>query len=311
MFTLASSLGVLTIGFILHLTVRGFWIMKIGLATFSDKPLRVEEMGYKKVFERRISERNLTRSAVQLGKLSSFIFSITFFFLLVSLGISTVTVILLGASFYFGVPEYFAFGLLFLLLLDFISFGYLKRKKLGVILYPILFVLYFLSLSFLYKDIYYYLINNIQRKYLLLSMILFMLSWVGVGYIDTTEILLRPINSQENKFENYNLSFYDDERKPNSIYLASIDSYYQDKGMLKLYINKRTIVEEALRAENLKIHISNQEVVPFAIRNYQGPEKQAGYLFFLNISDLKQSAEYQIKITLDDKAYLSIPFYKE
>jgi len=63
--------------------------MKMGIASGFEKPFEPKNFAFKPIYQRRISSIDIHQSAIWLGKLSSLIFSITFFFLLISIGFAT------------------------------------------------------------------------------------------------------------------------------------------------------------------------------------------------------------------------------
>ena len=132
LFILSSALGSLTIGFILHLMLRALWLMKMGVASAFSAPLDLAKFRFSSKFEKRIANMDIRNAALRLGRVSSLVFSVSVFFLLISLGFVVISFVLIGSSVYFGIGEYAVpviLGLFILLLFDFITFGYLKRTR--------------------------------------------------------------------------------------------------------------------------------------------------------------------------------------
>ncbi len=321
---LSGMAGTLAVGFAIHLIVRGFWIMKMGIAYGLAPEFDSKKFNFKKPYEQRIQNMEINQSAEMVGKLSSLIFSITFFLLLISLGFTTLSIALFASLTPLGIPDFVIISLLVILLIDFASFGYLKKTKLGVILYPVLWIMYQLSLSFLYRDIYYYLINSYKRVKLIVGLAFYAITFVLLAAINSREVLGLPkLITVEGRFEDYIRSSYDDERDPFTRYNASISSYYQEKNLMRLYLHENTIVEAALDNNAIRISINDQEMDPLSIRDYSGSENQFGYLFFLDISNFKSGKEHLLNVLLDetfirdsnmglnDTIYAQIPFYKE
>lgn len=314
LFILSSALGSLTIGFILHLMLRALWLMKMGVASAFSEPLDLDKFQFSSKFEKRIANMDIRNAALRLGRVSSLVFSVSIFFLLISLGFVVISFVLIGSSVYFGIGEYafpIILGLFILLLFDFITFGYLKRTQVGSLFYPVLAALYVLSLSFLYRDVYYHLIQNIKKRILVLGFLIFVATSMLMGLINISEIF-RLDTFVHNRYDRYIPNIYDDERKPYSPRKASISSYFQDKDVIRLFIyghNER--VEEALDNDALLIKIDGQVIAPFKIQNHTTTENHLGYLYFLNISHVITGTEHKIEILTDNDKLMEIPFYKE
>lgn len=320
---LSAITATLTVGFTFHLIMRGLWIMKMGIAVTFRKPFDPDKFSFRSIYKKRLYKIDLPANAKKLGDFSGLVFSITFFLMLLTVGFSISTSVLMLITSYFGLSSYIVLALSFLLFVDFISFGYLKQTRLGVVLYPILYFLYLVSLSFLYKDIYYHLIQNVRKSKLVIGFLLFISLSFSIGYANVRKLWHLPIIfPTEERFESYRRNVYEDERDPFFPYRASISSYYQDKEMLKLYVHGQRIIDIALEHDAVYILINGETVIPSKIRNYVGSEHQDGYLYFLDISHLGKYSEHYLKILIDNSLiypeftnrftnYYEFPFYKE
>lgn len=316
-FIISSGLGSLTLGFILHLILRALWLTKMGIASSFKEPLNPNEFGFSSFYKNRIVNIDIQYEALKLGRISSLIFSVSFFMLLIFIGFSILSIvfaILVGLSSYIGLDDFLGpimLGLLLLLFIDFISLGRFKRTKIGILLYPVFAVLYFLSLSFLYRDIYYHLVQNIKKRTLIFGFVAFIASSIFIGWINASvfhweETMLKY------RYDQYSPNIYDDERKPLSGRDASISSYYQSKDIVKLFLlGHYDKIETALDNNDLSIKINNEVVKPSKILNHTTDEMQFGYLYFLNISHLSPGIEYEIEIVIENQPFIIIPFYKE
>lgn len=320
---LSTITATLAIGFTLHLIIRGLWMMKMGIAVTIKQPFDPEKFSFRSIYKNRISKIDLFNNAKKLGELSGFIFSITFFLMLLTVGFSfSLTILSLIAS-YFEISGFVILGLYVLLFIDFISFGYLKQTRLGVVLYPVLNALYLLFLSFLYKDIYYHLIQNVRRPKLAIGFFIFILLTLAIGYANVRKVMHLPeIFPTEQRYERYRRNVYEDERDPFFPYKASISSYYQEKDLLKLYVDGWGVIDNAMDHDAITISINGQTVTPIKIRNYVGQEHQDGYLYFLDISFLNKKSEHHLSIIIDNSlinpefedryvVFYDFPFYKE
>jgi len=311
----SSALGSLTIGFILHLIIRSLWLMKMGVASAFEAPLNPKSFHFTSRYEKRIAKIDIHKEALRLGKMSSLIFSISFYFLLISIGFAVLSCFLIGLSIYFGIESFalpFIYFLFFILFIDFISFGYVKRTRLGKFFFPVYFVLYFLTLSFLYRDVYYHMVQNIKKGILVFGFILFIASSIFIGFLNVSEALRWNTSIINKRYEEYYPNFYEDERETYSRRPASISSYYQSHDVLRLFLyGHHDRVESALDNSALDIKIDGESISPFRIENYTTDEMQSGYLLFLNIAGYDSGLEHQIEIFTDCEKFLSIPFYKE
>ncbi|MFY0689609.1 MAG: hypothetical protein JXQ90_20730 [Cyclobacteriaceae bacterium] len=318
----SAVLGSLTVGFSVHLVLRGFWIMYMGVTSYFKVPFDQSLFEFKKVYQKRILNLSISTKSRQLGELSGLVFSITFLFLLIGLGVCLLLFIFKVLGYYLSVPDWVLIILSGFLFIDFLSFGYLKKTRIGVMLYPLLAPLYFLTLSFLYRDLYYYLIQKIDKWKLIVTLMGITLLSVTFGMFNTWELTRRPpIISLPNRYETYDRNYYRDEQDVYSHTLASISSYYQDHDVMKLFVHRTWLTEDFLDNQAFAIRLNNTICAPLSVKNYRGKENQFGYLFMIDISALEKNEEHDITIRVDkektafpayhDEIYIEIPFVKE
>ena len=180
MFTqgLLVSWYILTINLLVHVILRGLWIGAIGLRYVSGD-IEYEKLKYSSKFNKHLQKRvgSFDNYVATLEKYCSIIFAVTFLLVFYLLG-------LLLISFLFAViaqwpdneriPEwvgdYIAKPLMvflgigtFLTFIDFITQGWLKRKKWTTwFYYPFYWVFKYLTLSFLYRPMVY---NFLDTKF--------------------------------------------------------------------------------------------------------------------------------------------------
>jgi hypothetical protein len=304
----SDVLGGLTFGFITHLVLRALWLMKMGMASAIGKPFEPEKFKFKSVFQSRIQAFDMRVSAEKLGNLASLVFSITFFMLLVSLGFM---VLLFTLMITIGIiHEVLAFVLLLLLFVDFISFGSLKRTQIGAVLSPVLRIMYFCSLSFLYRDMYYYLLQHVRRRYLFFGFSIFMLASIAIGYASIADILhLRGFSSDPVVEETYYRNLYDDERDDFAIRFGYIPSYIHEGGLLKLFVLQSESVDLGIQGNSLQVRLDHEATTPLKIRSYRGTEGQQGYMFFLDVSALGVNQEHAVSVWIDGEKKVDIPYF--
>ncbi|OAV43690.1 hypothetical protein [Lewinella sp. 4G2] len=180
---LMIALVLVTLGFIIHLIIRGFWIGAIGLRSVSGD-FDYEALRYTERYEGWLRRRmgSFDTFIEKLEVRSSIAFSLAFllFFALVSTALYSVfaigvTAILVSLSILvedITVLKYvtrvliiaFAFVLnlsSFIYMVDFFTLGALKRsRRLGKIYFPIYRVMGFITMASLYRPFYYNLIDH-------------------------------------------------------------------------------------------------------------------------------------------------------
>ena len=146
------------------------------------KGINNEKLKYNKEFLDRLSiDLTLNSPIIKVGGASSLLFSISFLFLLIFLGIFNYLVfwIIIFSLFKFHFAYEFVIIIsLILPFIDFISLGSLKKIRLiSRIYYPNYKFISWITLSFLYKEMLYTLISNIPKRHIILfSLFFFLLS---------------------------------------------------------------------------------------------------------------------------------------
>lgn len=249
------------INLLIHLLLRGFWIGIVGLSSVSSE-IHYDKLKLRGKFRKAIPERvkSLDQLIVYLDKMSSVIFAYTYLlvFSIISVMLVFVLVIaLLGSTFWlFGMfGQGLIYGILavvlmivvvlivlcaFLFFLDTLTFSSMKRSKwFNPVFYPIYRIFSILTLSFLYRSIYYHLITNYKRK----QIIMVTLSLLGIFYVSQ---LFTDWDNHNHFPESYGTSayvieneFYDDSRGDRHIQVVSIPSKYVKGNYLELFIRYR------------------------------------------------------------------------
>lgn len=242
---LYTALGAITLGCIalvicltIHILLRGFWIGTIGLRSVQPK-VDFKKLRYAPAFQQQLEKNlpTLDRSLIRLDQVSSAIFSFAFLiiFMLLSLvaWFGVLTLFLLVRNFVYDLFEtetwlsetiftFFTLGALFVVflgliyLIDTLSGGILKRIK-WFKSRPYIWVyrlMATITLSFLYRSIYYHLISylGVWPSRFLLSGFLF--SMVFLPFLRLDHEIYFPDLSPENKVLSY---YYDDIRADDEI----------------------------------------------------------------------------------------------
>jgi hypothetical protein len=245
---LMATLFVL-INLIIHVVLRGLWISAVGLRSVSGE-IDFERLRLSHRFDKFLRQKTGSFDAYieRLENLSSIAFSFTFLvvFVIISVGIWG---LLIGLVTHFGY-EYFPmpysqiiiivthvllslFGMIYML--DFITLGWIKRIKwFSKFYYPVYRFYSIITLSALYRPIYYNLIDNkLGRKlgYLLIPYIVVTLWLVSL------EVDSHIWYTETNKNLCLDKNHYDDLRREDKLIMgASIPSRFVSNGFLELFI---------------------------------------------------------------------------
>ena len=242
---------ILFVNLIMHVLLRGLWISTIGLRYVSGD-IDFETLRLRPKFDKFLRKKIVSFDDYieQLEKICSVIFAFTFLIIFISISLGLFIAFLLGVIFIAeyldqSPDNYFVFvflGLLVLVfiggliyLLDFLTFGWLKRQaRIDSIYYPIYRFFGFITLSFIYRPLYYNLIDNkfgrwvglLTIPYLIVFLIVTLLHIETHGYIPRFK-----------KTQSFGNKYYDDIYPENSIHTwASISSKYVKNGFVELYI---------------------------------------------------------------------------
>ncbi|MFT6873087.1 MAG: hypothetical protein ACJAVN_002102 [Roseivirga sp.] len=257
--TIPLALNFFLISLLVHLLLRGFWIGIVGLSSVSNT-IDIESLKLKGPFRKRIPEkiRSLDDLIFFLDQVSSVIFAYTYL-----LAFSIISVMLVSAFLFslLGVGTFFQNSVdgnqgvlillsvlnLFLVLilsvgaviffLDTILFSAFKKSKwFSVLYYPIYRFFSVISLSFIYRSIYYHLITNYTKKQII-SVTLVLGATLFVAYrIDAWQTYpYYPEVIDENQYI-MQKGHYDDERREGYIYTGSIPSKFVKNDFLELFI---------------------------------------------------------------------------
>lgn len=314
--TIPVGMKFFLINLLIHLLLRGFWIGIVGLSSVSNF-IDYDKLGFKGRFRKYMPEnvRSLDELIVYLDKISSVIFAYTF--LLVFSIISVVIVFAIGMSLmsvalmlstskeltiWVGILNLIVFLVVFLyfilaliFFLDTLFFSAFKKSKwFSLLYYPIYRIFSVISLSILYRSIYYHLITTYKRKQIVgVSFILMLILLVtlkadaldvSVFYPERTNISERYIVEE----------VYDDLRSEDQfINRLSLPSKYVKNGFLELFLRYNPKDNDILRLlcpDSYKL--SPEEGV---IKGFKaGMQVQRDTT--LNVDDLIRDKDYEAKL---------------
>jgi hypothetical protein len=218
----------LIINLVIHLIFRGFWVGVVGLGSVAPTT-NFEKLKYSTFFTQKLKKKitKLDDLVIVVDKISSLIFTFAFLiiFFIISVGLYLVTLLVLAQlantlveqtsgvfNTIFKVIN-FTTIILFLIsgiiyMLDFLTLGVLKKnKRISRIYYPIYYFFSWITLSFLYRTLYYNLISKFSKRRIGLIIIPYLLI-----------IIMVPLF-------NYNHHIYYPEKSPS---LHIINNYYTD-----------------------------------------------------------------------------------
>lgn len=249
-FLLMGAKGLLY-SLVLHLFLRGLWIAAVGLRTFNSGT-SISTQGYTPLFQRTLKRNTLPLDnyIIQLDKFCSNIFAFSYLVLFVALCTGTYVLLLKGSIFLVAwiiggesspvfQPIIAFWGILILLVssiyvLDFAFLSPFKRER-GVdkIFYPFYKFLSWISLSFIYRTLYYTMMGNrISRRFLWFIIPFYILIYLGNSLYFQTQPLIPKSSNALSIIPGY----YENLNHESAIRLASTPSKYVSNGILEVFI---------------------------------------------------------------------------
>ncbi len=246
------------ISLLIHLLLRGFWIGIVGLSSVSSN-IGLHDMNLRGPFRKYLPGKvqSLDELILYLDKIASVIFAYTyllafsiisvvmigaFLFLFVGIGTlgatifdnPTVAVLVSIISVLIGFLLAIAAIIFFL---DTIFFSAFKKSKwFSVLYFPIYRFFSIISLSFIYRSIYYHLINNYKKKQIIqVTLILVGVVFISFKIEDWDRYAYYPKEDNSNGYF-FQARQYDDERWGGYIRTASIPSKIVKGNFLELFI---------------------------------------------------------------------------
>ena len=162
----------LVIGFTTHLLLRSVWVAYVGLSFVYKKGIRTDQLRFRKPYPGLLfRDSGFSRTIHRLERLCSTTFAISFLLFMCILGaFFALTLLAVVIAFSLWVfPNYRSFEwvdpilltIILFLLIDFVSLGWLKRiPYFSRAYYPFYRLMSWLTLSPLYRRIYYGLVSN-------------------------------------------------------------------------------------------------------------------------------------------------------
>jgi hypothetical protein len=252
---LLGSVFFVFVNLILHIVFRGMWISAIGLRSISGE-IDLEQLNFVKPFDRFMKSKlsSFDSFIKRLDDISSVIFAFTFLlvFMLISFGLfflfTGIVIYLLNQTrSHFDLADSNIFivinvsivliiilsGLLYFI--DFITLGFLKRKRwISVWYFPFYRVLSLITFSWLYRPLYYNLIDNKFGRRIGLFLFPY---FITIGLIVSTKSRINLYIPEKKEDTEISDRYYADKRDTDlRIKYVSIPSQYIRNGYLELFI---------------------------------------------------------------------------
>lgn len=283
--TIPYALQFFLISLLVHLLLRGFWIGIVGLSSVSNN-INLDKLNFKGPFRKRIPQkvRSLDDLIFYLDQVSSVIFAYTYllaFSIISVVLVSSFLFSLLGISAFIqnwisspeisGLIAALVFLLVFLLFIGAIIFfldtllfsAFKKSKWFSVLYYPIYRLFSVISLSFIYRSIYYHLITNYKKKQVIsVTLVLGMILFVSYRINSWKTYSFYPEVINENQYI-IQKAHYDDERRGGFIWSASIPSKFIKNDFLEVFI---------------RYSPRDNELLDFLCPNYENLEREVSIM---------------------------------
>lgn len=246
---LVGAWYILVFNLLLHIALRGLWISTIGLRYVSDD-IDFDALNFSPKFDKHLRKRIGSFDAYieRLEKLCSVIFAFTFLivFILMSVGLALGSLLIsalitdwihnkVGNAVVFFVL--FVFFLLIgglIYILDFITLGWIKRRKIARFYYPFYRFYSLITLSFIYRPIYYNLIDNPFGRRVGLLVIPYLIALIVASSLTVRSHAFLPTYRSEQSLNNF---YYEDTSTQNKLSSrASIPSKIIKDNFLLLYL---------------------------------------------------------------------------
>ncbi len=311
---------------VFHLFLRGLWIAAVGLRTV-NKGTNLASQGFTPLFQRALKRNTPSLDAyiIQLDKFCSNIFAFSYLVLFVALCIGIYIGLLLGSlgfvswltggvsSPYFlpvvGFWNIIIITVSSFYILDFAFLGAIKRADgLDKIYYPFYKFLSWISLSFIYRTLYYTMMGNrLSRRFLWFIVPFYILIYMGNSLFFQTQPLIPKSSNSLSLISSY----YDDINPHLAVKLASTPNKYVSNGVLEVFIplNLEGDLKGKIKRycpDNPVVHTSliASKFIPFYVdeRWIESEEKVRPYLDCM-------SQLFEVRI--DDEVVSSQPFFHQ
>lgn len=225
-FVALISCSILIFNLLLHVLLRGLWIGALGLRYVSGD-IDYDSLKYSQRFTKYLKKKvgSFDKYIANLENYCSIIFAVSFLLIFYVLAITfTIVAIALIANYVIdneSLPGWMSKGIgislilfiifgMFFTLIDFITLGFLKKKKwLSKIYFPIYWVFSFITLSFLYRPLVYNFLDNKFGRRLSLVLVPFYILILLVTSLNYKQSNYISKNSNSNSYTANNGNYED------------------------------------------------------------------------------------------------------
>ena len=225
-FVALISCSILIFNLLLHVLLRGLWIGALGLRYVSGD-INYDSLKYSQRFTKYLKKKvgSFDKYIANLENYCSIIFAVSFLLIFYVLAITfTIVAIALIANYVISnesLPGWISQGVgismilfiifgMFFTLIDFVTQGFLKKKKwLSKIYFPIYWVFSFLTLSFLYRPLVYNFLDNKFGRRLSLVLVPFYILILLVTSVNYKQSNYISKNSNSNSYTANNENYED------------------------------------------------------------------------------------------------------
>ena len=267
------SCAILIVTLLLHIVLRGLWIGALGLRYVSGD-IDFKELNYTPKFRRYLRRRigSFDKYISKLEDGCSVLFALSFLLIFYMISIFLVFgSIILIIYFFLDQDEYessillaIGVGLLlfiligmFLVFIDFLTQGFLKKKKwLAFIYWTFYWVFSYITLTFLYRPLVYNFLDNRFGRIISIALVPI---YVGVIYLVSLEYTRSNFMSTETSSSEIfaNVSNYDTvlEDEGQFVRIASIPNKVITEGYLPIFIEYRESIESRVLKFNPELEL--------------------------------------------------------
>lgn len=263
-----ASNYILLFNLLLHVLLRGLWIGALGLRYVSGD-IDFESLNYSEKFTRYLKKKvgSFDRYIARLENYCSVIFAISFLLIFYVIAITFTIIAMAVIATYLldndNLPGWLSQGVgisimlfivfgMFFTMIDFITQGWLKKKKwISRIYFPVYWVFSYITLSFLYRPLVYNFLDNKFGKRLS-----FLLIPIYLGILVLSSIDYRQSNYIENDNvtspNHINIRHYEDQLSESNDFMriATVQSKVITEPFLKVFMVYTESIENRIFANN-------------------------------------------------------------
>lgn len=342
MLLILATLGVeiLTLGFILHLALRAFWVALVCANYVYPEGIKASRIRWKRPFQVQVQEgsdlymlilrtNKFCSTVMYLSIISSFMLA---GFVLLGLAMLTFPTLLFNTEKHAFWDAYFAIftWLWFFYILDLFLFGFFRRIPwLSYVLFPVFSLFDFVSLRFIYQRALWLYNTNVNKWQFAAAMTVFLSLAFFYSYVSLYKTLHWPniFDQRAYRFQmapNTSISYrhYQDELDGDKVLLAAIPSKIIDKDLLEVFMVYRKqydlFIQESGKdykylSESVTISV-NDSIYHQAewFPNWKRDNDQLGLTAMLPIGHLPNGRhQVSIRSNVDTSQVLNIVFWKQ